>query len=104
MTKLIRWLRSWLLPRPSSDHGPIRIVFYTRKRCHLCEEAYAQLLDRQDRYHFHLEALDVDADAELAAKYGDSVPVVVVNGRVRFRGKINVVLLDRLLRAEGKSG
>ena len=28
-------------------------------------------------------------------------PVVLVNGKVRFRGRINPVLLTRLLRAEG---
>jgi hypothetical protein len=30
------------------------------------------------------------------------VPVVTVNGKVRFRGEVNNVLLDRLLRAEAK--
>jgi hypothetical protein len=31
---------------------------------------------------------------------GKLVPVVVVNGRLRFRGGVNRVLLERLLRAE----
>jgi hypothetical protein len=46
-----------------------------------------------------LDVVDVDSDAELAARYGDQVPVVVVNGKVRFRGAVNPVLLARLFRA-----
>jgi hypothetical protein len=30
------------------------------------------------------------------------VPVVAVNGKVRFRGKVNPVLLNRLLEAESR--
>lgn len=31
------------------------------------------------------------------------VPVVALNGKVRFRGQVNPVLLERLLRAGGPS-
>ena len=41
-------------------------------------------------------------DPELAAKYGNEVPVVAVNGKVRFRGVVNPALLERLLTAEGQ--
>ena len=42
----------------------------------------------------------MDTDGELVARYGEWVPVVTVNGKVRFRGGVNPVLLERLLRAE----
>ena len=54
----------------------------------------------QRTHRFTLERIDVDAEPELAARYGNLVPVVAANGKVRFRGAINRVLLDRLLRAE----
>jgi hypothetical protein len=60
--------------------------------------AWAQLEKQQERYGFHLEAVDVDSDSELAARYGDTVPVVTVDGKERFRGRVNEVLLRRLLR------
>jgi hypothetical protein len=41
---------------------------------------------------------DVDDDPELASQYGESVPVVTVNGKIRFRGRVNPVLLERLFR------
>ena len=41
-------------------------------------------------------------DAELRALHGDWVPVVTVDGKVRFRGGVNPRLLERLLRAEAR--
>jgi glutaredoxin len=70
---------------------------YTRRGCHLCDEAWEKLERARERHGFALEAIDVDSDAELAAKYGMEVPVVTVNGTVRFRGGVNAVLLERLL-------
>jgi glutaredoxin len=72
------------------------VVMYTRQGCHLCEQAWQQLEQAQQRYHFALSQVDVDEDVQLAREYGECVPVVVVNGRVRFRGVINPVLLKRL--------
>ena len=48
---------------------------------------------------FTLEKIDVDADPELAARYGGCVPVVLINGQVRFRGRVNKALLERILDA-----
>jgi glutaredoxin len=86
--------------QPALGPETAHIVVYTRRNCHLCEEVHEWLRERQARYRFNLETVDVDTDPDLAARYGDTVPVVKVNGQVRFRGKINLVLLDRLLRAE----
>mgnify|MGYP002626166057 CR=1 FL=1 len=44
------------------------------------------------------ESIDVDADPALRERYNECVPVVHIDGRERFRGKINEVLLRRLLR------
>jgi hypothetical protein len=73
---------------------------YTRQGCHLCETAWQRLEEARRRHGFALTAEDVDADPRLAAAYGECVPVVTVNGKVRFRGAVNPVLLERLLRAE----
>ena len=73
---------------------------YTRQGCHLCEQAWRQLRQAQRRYGFTLTTVNVDTDAELEDRYGLQVPVVTVNRRVRFRGGVNAVLLERLLQAE----
>jgi len=75
----------------------MHVLMYTRAGCHLCEDAWAQLEAAQRRHGFTMEAVDVDSDPELAACHGDCVPVVLVDGKVRFRGRVNLVLLDRLL-------
>jgi glutaredoxin len=76
--------------------APPVVVMYTRQGCHLCEDAWALLVRLQRRYGFTLQSADVDADLALAAEHGEHVPVVAVDGRVRFRGAINPVLLRRL--------
>jgi len=91
------WLRSWRGGRGRLRHW--QVVMYTRRGCHLCEQAWAQLEEARRAHGFALSQVDVDAEPELARQYGECVPVVVVNGRVRFRGVINPVLLRRLLHA-----
>jgi hypothetical protein len=73
---------------------------FTRKGCHLCETAWQSLKARQLVHGFRLDAVDVDGDPALAARYGDEVPVVTVDGKVRFRGQVSELLLDRLLNAK----
>ena len=55
------------------------------------------------RAGFAIEEVDIDGDPDLVAKYNTEVPVVAVNGKVRFRGVVNPALLDRLLLAESRN-
>lgn len=70
-----------------------RIVIFTRKACCLCDEAAAQIAERGLSY----EAIDIDEHPQLAEKFDTCVPVVEINGKIRFRGKVNNVLLDRIV-------
>jgi len=91
------WLFSWWR-RVRLEH--LDVVLYTRQGCHLCEDAWGLLQAEQRRHRFTLSTVDIDNDPELVKLHGECVPVVAVNGRVRFRGRINEVLWRRLLRAE----
>jgi glutaredoxin len=93
-----RWL-NWFRGAASRRPG-CRVLFYTRAGCHLCEDALKLLRQAQRRYGFELAECDVDEDPLLVERHGNCVPVVEVNGRVRFRGRVNPVLLERVLRAE----
>ena len=90
---LTRWFRR-RQPRPD-----LQFTFFTRQGCCLCDEAWALLVQAQQRHGFRLESKNVDDSAEWVADYGDCVPVVLVNGKVRFRGQVNEVLLQRILDA-----
>jgi glutaredoxin len=76
----------------------MQVTLYTRAGCHLCDDAKAIL----ERYGLTVEPIDIDADPQLQAKYNECVPVVVIDGRERFRGRVNEVLLRRLLAAGAK--
>jgi glutaredoxin len=97
--RLTRLLYAWRrLRAPAMRH--LEFKLYTRQGCHLCEEALQHLQAARARWAFCLTTVDVDGDPELAAQFGECVPVVTVNGKVRFRGGLNRVLLERLLRGE----
>jgi hypothetical protein len=73
------------------------VLLYTRRGCHLCDDAWTVLKRYQSQFGFRLGAVDIDSDPALAALHGEWVPVVVIDGKVRFRGRVNEVLLKRLL-------
>jgi glutaredoxin len=75
---------------------------YTREGCDCCRKALDVLEEAHDRYpSLVIETIDVASDPTLAEAYGAKAPVVAIGGKVRFRGQVNPVLLDRLLAAEG---
>ena len=41
--------------------------------------------------------VDIDADPRLRERYNECVPVVEIDGRERFRGHVNRVLLSRIV-------
>jgi glutaredoxin len=71
----------------------IHAVLYTRAGCCLCDEAKKVLA----AHGLALEEIDIDADPQLRDRYSDCVPVVVIDGRERFRGRVDERLLKRLL-------
>ena len=76
-----------------------RVVIYTRQGCHLCDEAMQVLAAHADALPEPIE-IDIDNDEHLRRKYTDCVPVVEFDGKVRFHGRVNPVLLRRLIEAE----
>jgi glutaredoxin len=94
-------LKKWL-GRAKPRRPDLHFVMYTRKDCHLCEAAWALLTKHQQERGFTLTAIDVDDSPEMVAKYGHEVPVIVVNGKERFHGDVNEVLLRRLLDAKSQ--
>jgi glutaredoxin len=95
-TLLSRWTR----PRRAARSRPLDVTVYTRANCCCCHKAL-ELLERYRRRHnLVIRTVDVDADLALAEQYGEVVPVVAVAGKVRFKGVVNPVLLERLLVAE----
>ena len=70
-----------------------KVILYTRKNCCLCDDA-KQILEM---YGLEPEPIDIDLHPDKLAKYNECVPVVEIDGKVCFRGKVNEVLLRRIL-------
>ena len=85
--KMLRWLQHLL---PGSKQRTA--ILYTRRECHLCEVA-AQTLAQAG---YAVELVDIDQQSELRQKYDHEVPVVEIDGRIRFRGRVDPLLLKRL--------
>jgi len=81
------------LPRRHRSMPAPHVVLYTREGCHLCDDARQVL----ERHGLTPTSVDIDADPDLRARYNECLPVVMIDGRERFRGRINEVLLRRLL-------
>jgi glutaredoxin len=94
------WFRFKRNRKIPGDAESWTVVLYTRQGCHLCDTAWELLDAARARHGFSLESVDVDSDRELTAAYGTQVPVVVINGKVRFRGVVNAMLLQRVFDAE----
>ena len=98
---------SWLLmnaePRDTSKWKPAvagrrfrQLLLYTRDGCHLCDQA-GELLAHYSRWLPAVTNIDIDSDPQLVEQYGTCVPVVAIDGKVRFRGRVDEELLRRLI-------
>jgi glutaredoxin len=80
----------------------LEITVYTRAQCCCCHKALDLLKEYQSEHGFTIQTIDIDADPELARQYNTEVPVISVDGKVRFKGVVNPVLFERLLEAESR--
>ena len=72
---------------------PRQVIVYSRQGCHLCDDA----VDLLAEFGLRADVVDIDQDPELVGRYDCCVPVVEIDGKVRFRGHVNRVLLQRLV-------
>jgi uncharacterized membrane protein len=54
----------------------VTVTLYTRKGCHLCEQARADLDSLQEKYPHRLVEIDIDSDPALLKKYMLEIPVI----------------------------
>jgi glutaredoxin len=78
----------------------IQLTLYTRAECPLCHEMRA-VIERVARdVQLGLELVDVDTAPALVAAYGDEVPVLLINGRKAFAGRVDQAALRARLARE----
>ena len=74
-----------------------------RRDCELCEEMLAELTALARRVPLpSLEVVDVDSDPQLKRRHGLEVPVLLLDGLVVCRHRLDRQELARLLAARGE--
>jgi predicted thioredoxin/glutaredoxin len=70
-----------------------------RRDCELCEHMLAELAALGGLIALPpIDVLDVDADPKLVRRYGLHVPVLLLDGSLVCRGRLDVPELRRILR------
>jgi hypothetical protein len=88
------WQTTW---SPSTPGKRFRsIVVYTHPDCPLCESAMDTLGNHRAWLPVPTE-VNIQDDPLLQTQFQMSVPVVEIDGRIRFRGCVNETLLRRLI-------
>jgi glutaredoxin len=73
------------------------VVLYTRRGCHLCDEARAVIVSVRERRPFAFEEVDIETDDDLVREYGIRIPVVTVDGEERFEIAVDPGELEALV-------
>lgn len=63
----------------------VSVEIYSRPGCHLCDTAKEVIEGVRERFSFQLRVINVETDPELERKYGEEIPVVLINGRKAFK-------------------
>lgn len=59
----------------------IEVSIYSRSNCHLCAVALGVLEEMRNELDFQITKILIDGDPELEKKYGEQVPVILINGQ-----------------------
>jgi glutaredoxin len=77
---------------------PLRITIYSKKDCHLCEEAKFILHKFAVQYPIQIEEIDIETHKEFFDRFHQEIPVVYFEGRKLFKFRIDEKKLHRAIR------
>ena len=83
--------------RPTPQHPP-QLDLLTRRRCHLCETMQTLLDTVLPEFDLDYRTVDVDTDPALAERFGESVPVLLRDGRPVAKIRLDERQLRRIVR------
>lgn len=76
-----------------------RITLYSRRGCHLCEIALAEMerIAAEDQIPISIDEVFIDGNSALESEYGFMVPVIHIDGVMHGYGRIEEVRFRRAL-------
>ncbi|HVQ40195.1 MAG TPA: glutaredoxin family protein [Pyrinomonadaceae bacterium] len=75
------------------------VIIYSRRDCHLCEEAKQAIANAKCANEYTLEEIDIESDNELLRRYRYDIPVVMIDGEEAFRHRLTSPEFRERLRA-----
>ncbi|MDP3937679.1 MAG: glutaredoxin family protein [Deltaproteobacteria bacterium] len=78
----------------------IRVEVYGKRDCCLCDDVKAALLKVRRDTPFDLREIDIESTPDLYANYAERIPLVLVNGRIAFKFRVDEATLRRRLERE----
>ncbi|TNJ39085.1 glutaredoxin family protein [Chlorobaculum thiosulfatiphilum] len=75
-----------------------RVTIYGNPECCLCDQALEVLEEVRKRTPFEIEKRDISGDADLIERYGLDIPVILIDGQVAFKHRIDKDRLIALLK------
>lgn len=82
---------------PSPTDPDARVLYLTREGCHLCEEALPVVRAEADRVGTSVEVRDIDEDETLRAQFDHDVPVIIIDGTLHAKYRVEVPALRAAL-------
>jgi glutaredoxin len=59
----------------------IEVRVYSRSNCHLCEVALEVISEIREDIEFTVTKILIDGNSELEERYGEQVPVILINNQ-----------------------
>jgi glutaredoxin len=81
----------------------LRLTIYSKPGCHLCDEMKAVVHRVLVESDYLLEEIDITTDAELQARYGAEIPVLMIDGRKIAKYRIAEAELRKAIGARRKA-
>jgi glutaredoxin len=76
----------------------VKLTLYSKKECHLCDIVKKELNDLRKELSFSITEVDIEKDLNANEKYRHLIPVIEMDGKVIFTGRINEEKLKNVLK------
>ncbi|MDO8726356.1 MAG: glutaredoxin family protein [Candidatus Methanoperedens sp.] len=76
----------------------VKLTLYSKKVCHLCDTVKKELNGLRKELSFSITEVDIEKDLNANEKYRNLIPVIEMDGKVIFTGRIDREKLKHALR------
>ncbi len=77
------------MEQESHSSQTLKVVFYTKAGCHLCDDARVLLEDIAADLPFDLTEIDIRSDMSIFERYRYRIPVIIINDQAIVEGRIS---------------